>query len=118
MGKRNLGSKVPMIPNPDYIDSDTWESPGFKEFIDEVGRGYTDGAGGPKSIPESIRQVSFGAVTMKHEIGQDGAAVLIRLEVMGGQVPGKQTVPRAELWAAIQLISRADPGQHLDVGRY
>ena len=35
---------------------------------------------------------------------------------MGGQVPGKQTVPRAELWAAIQVTAAADETIEIDIG--
>ena len=35
---------------------------------------------------------------------------------MGGQVPGRQTTPRAELWAAIQFLSRASTGSYVEIG--
>ncbi len=35
---------------------------------------------------------------------------------LGGQVPGKQTVPRAELWGGIQTLIRAHPEWPVDLG--
>ena len=35
---------------------------------------------------------------------------------MAGQVPGRQTVPRSELWGAIQTLTRADPKLAVRIG--
>ena len=48
------GDWIPEMQEPDYIELDTWESPGFRDLVDAIGKGYTDGAGGPKTIPFSI----------------------------------------------------------------
>ena len=34
---------------------------------------------------------------------------------MGGQVPGRQIVPRAELWRAIQVLSRVDETTNIQI---
>ena len=50
---------------------------------------------------------AFGAKTFKYGI-LDGKPHFYDIECCGGQVPGEQTVPRAELWAAIVLMTRCN----------
>ena len=38
-----------------------------------------------------------------------------RTGFFGGQVPGRQTVPRAELWGAIQILSRVDEKSNIQI---
>jgi hypothetical protein len=38
------------------------------------------------------------------------------LACVGGQVPGKQSVPRAELRGAVQTLIRADPNVEIEIG--
>ena len=38
------------------------------------------------------------------------------LECLGGEVPGRQTVPRAELWGAIQTLACAHDTSPIELG--
>ena len=59
-------------------------------------------------LPQTLRQVAFGVATFDMHIGNDTSFTLQQTSFLGGQVPGKQTVPRAELWGAIQILSKVD----------
>ena len=39
-----------------------------------------------------------------------------QVETLGGEVPGAQTVPRAELWGAIMVIARAPDHFTITIG--
>ena len=41
--------------------------------------------------------------------------MLQRTGFLGGQVPNRQTVPRAELWRAIQVLSRFDETTNIQI---
>ena len=99
-----------------FLDAKTWESSNFKESLDLSGRAYSDGSGGPKDVPRSITQVAFGATSFcfKQGVGTDYS--LDKVACIGGQVPGKQTVPRAELWGGIQTLIRAHPEWSVNLG--
>ena len=40
---------------------------------------------------------------------------LQRIGFLGDQVPGRQTVPRAKLWGAIQVLSRLDENTNIQI---
>ena len=74
----------------------------FVKLAMEEGGGATDGAGAPTSIPPQCRRVSSGgaASTIDPDSPWEGGEY-------GGfwaPVPGRQTVPRAELWATILFL--------------
>ena len=46
--------------------------------------------------------------TFDMHIRNDTSFTLQHTGYLGGQVPGRQTVPRTELWGAIQILSRVD----------
>ena len=48
-------------------------------------------------------------------IGNDTSFTLQHTGYLGGQVPGKQTVPRAELWGAIQILSKVDGKTNIQI---
>ena len=99
----------------DYLNVKSWETEGFSKLYNELGSICTDGSGGPKATPKSITQVAQGAAVVKYEI----IAVRLftrQLECAGGQVPGRQTVPRAELWGCIKAVSAADPHLTIHIG--
>ncbi len=93
-----------------------WESGNFKEVIERSGRAYSDGSGGPKEVPKEVTQVSFGAVAFDFCILDQLSFEIANLAVIGGQVPGRQTVPRAELWGGIQTLLRTPSYASLDLG--
>ena len=51
--------------------------------------------GGSRDTPKSLRQVAFGVAFSS----------IYRFQ----EVAGRQTVPRAERWGSIQVLSRVDP---------
>ena len=90
-----------------------WESRGFKESASTKVLVASDGSGGSRETPKSVRQVAFGVATFSLQPQSDTSFKLLRTGFLGGQVPGRQTVPRAELWGANQILSRVD--EKLDI---
>ena len=86
-----------------------WESSGFKESASDNVLIASDGSGGSRETPKSVRQVAFGVATFSLPFK------LLRTGFLGGQVPGRQTVPRAELWGAIQILSRVDVKSNIQI---
>lgn len=65
---------------------------------------YTDGSGGSsRHIPKALRRVGAGAVSFQTETieGKPAGLQQNNFALTASSVPGKQTVPRAELFAAI-----------------
>ena len=86
-----------------------WESSGFKESASDNVLVGSDCSGG------SVRQVAFGVATFSLQPPSDTFFKLLRTGFLGGQEPGRQTVPRAELWGAIQIRSRADEKSNIQI---
>ena len=106
------------IQQPDeisYLEAKIWVSDNFSEVLNKNGVGYSDGSGGPNEVPREVKCVSFGAATFRFEHNEKDFSIE-DLAVMGGQVPGKQTVPRSELWGAIQILCRADLDTDIGLG--
>ena len=70
---------------------------------------------GSRKTPQTLRQVAFGVATFDMHIGNDTSFTLQQTGYLGGQVPGKQTVPRAELWGAIQILSKVDGKSNIQI---
>ena len=109
-------SWMPKQEEIDYLNAKTWESANFKKALDRAGSAHSDGSGGSKDIPRNISKVAFGAVSFDIQPDENRGFCLRELACIGGEVPGKQTVPRAELWGAIQTSIRADPAIDLEIG--
>ena len=107
---------IPKTEDIDYLKATVWESTNFKQVLDIAGAGYTDGAGAAKHISKSIAQVSFGAACFTLHPTGSADFILSNLACLGGQVPGRQTIPRAELWGAIQMLIRANPAAGTTIG--
>ncbi len=90
----------------EYLSAKVWASSNFDQVLAQTGRAYSDGSGGPKDVPRNVSQVSFGAACFDFLLDGPHDFVVSNLEVIGGLVPGKQTVPRAELWGGIQVLVR------------
>ena len=67
----------------------------------ESGTLFTDGAGGPKHIIESLRKVGSGVACVNLVPTANGFLVLASAGILFGNVPGAQSVPRAETFAAV-----------------
>ena len=74
-----------------------WESSGFQESASDNVLIASDGSGGSRETPKSVRQVAFGVATFSLQPLSGTSFKLLRTGFLGGQVPGRQTVPRAEL---------------------
>ena len=66
-------------------------------------------------MPSDIRPVGFGAATFNYKC-VNGKPIITDIEGLGGEVPGEQTVPRAEAWAATIVLSRTHPNAVLRIG--
>ncbi len=84
---------------------------------------YTDGSGGPKHAPKGAPAAGSGLAAVTWDDAAVGEPPVVRdVSIAAAAVPGKQTVPRAELWAAAWATElgsdkRADesPGYVLDI---
>ena len=88
-------------------EASLWTTKNFDAVLAESKMGFSDGTRGVGEVPVCIRPAAFGAITFKYGI-LDGKPHFYDIECCGGQVPGEQTVPRAELWAAIVLMTRCN----------
>ena len=73
-----------------------WESSGFKESANGNVLVASDGSGGSRETPKSVRQVAFGVATFSLQPPSDTSFKLPRTGFLGGQEPGRKTVPRAD----------------------
>ena len=89
-----------------------WESTEFGEYADQNLFVASDGSGG---TPKCLRQVASGVATVSLCPLSDASFELHCTRFLGGQIPGRQTVPRAELWRAIPVLSRVDEKAHIQL---
>jgi hypothetical protein len=80
--------------------------PNFQEILFRTGAAGTDGGSG-KQQEAKFRKVSSAAAVIDQETGD--------VAMLFARVPGLQTVPRAELWALINLLRHILPGRHYRV---
>ena len=73
-----------------------WESSGFNECANNNVLVASDGSGGSRDAPENLRRVAFGVATFSLQILSDTSFKLQHTGFLGGQMPGRQTAPRAE----------------------
>ena len=92
-----------------------WESSGFKVCASDNVLIASDGSGGSRETPKSLRLVAFGVVILSLQPPSDTSFKLLRTGFLRGQVPGRQTVPRAELWGAIHILSRVDEKSNIQL---
>ncbi len=83
-------------------------SPLFQDLLKAGVAVYSDGSGGPGHAPRAFPISGSGLAALKWA-GAEDDMTLTELAVAAGPVPGRQTVPRAELWSAISVGERA-PG--------
>ena len=92
-----------------------WESVDFSACAKNHVLFASDGSGGSRKTPQTLRQVAFGVATFDMHIGNNTSFTLQQTGYLGGQVPGKQTVPRAELFGAIQILSKVDGKSNIQI---
>ena len=73
-----------------------WESSGFDVFASDNVLIASDGSGGSRETPKSVRQVACGVATFSLQPLSYTSLKLLRTGFWGSQVPSKRTVPRAE----------------------
>ena len=72
----------------------------------------TDGSGGPEYIPSEIRQAGAAVAIVDGQDHDEGHFSVRDSAVQLLAVPGRQTVPRAETWAAICANGSTKNSQH------
>ena len=87
-------------------DARIWMSPEFDATIAQSKLGYSDGTKGSCNTPLCISPAAFGATTFLFDV-VDGRPHFHNFQILGGEVPGNQSVPRSEAWAGIVLLNRA-----------
>ena len=78
-------------------EAKVWATNGFAKMLEASGTAYPDGAGCGSKQPKATQVVAFGAGTFLSD-PSDTRLEHVSTEGICGQVPGRQTVPRAELW--------------------
>ena len=89
---------------PNFDEARRVVSGDFTGIAAKTGRVYTDGAGADKDTAKEIVRVASGAAVFTTRVGADGIVELKESACIAAEVPGKQTVPRAEVWAAILAL--------------
>ena len=92
-----------------------WETEGFGDVLAESMYGFSDGAGAEKDTPTAARRVASGGAAFKYS-NDAGTHNVQRVEGLYAEVPGRQTVPRAEVWAATLVASKAPSKGDLKIG--
>ena len=92
-----------------------WESSGFKVCARDNDLIASGSSKGSRETPKSVRQVAFGVATFSLQPQSDTSVQLLRTGFLGGQVPSRQTVPRAQVWGAIQIPSRVDEKSNIQI---
>ncbi len=85
----------------------TFVTPGFRKLLVTERVAYSDGSGGPSHAPKSAPVAGSGLAVLAWQEG-DGGIKLRDLQFAASPVPGRQTVPRAELWAACMAAEQTD----------
>ena len=94
---------LPASEHTGCMEARMWESKEFCEYADQNIFVASDGSGG---TPKCLRQFASGVATVSLCPLSDASFELHCTRFLGGQIPGRQTVPRAELWRAIPVLSR------------
>ena len=91
-----------------------WDSSGFKESASDNVLVASDGSGS-RETPKSVRQVAFGVATfsLQHQVTRPSTCYALVSGLV--KVPGRQTIPRAERWGAIQILSRVDGKTNIQI---
>ena len=82
----------------------------FARAASAAGTLYADGSGGPKHAASALRRAGAGAAVVHTTTGPSGEFLLADIGLLLSQVPGRQSVPRAETFAGAQALAHAEPG--------
>ena len=76
---------------------------------------YTDGSGGSAKSSKQCPRHGSGAAAVNLQHDDEGKWTVTEVELMASSVPGRQTVPRAELWAAGACIKATRGEERIEV---
>ncbi len=88
---------------PSFGDLRYKATPGFADALAASRKGFSDGSGGAEAVCPRARRVFCGAAAFRRD-GEQGGIVA---EGFAADVPGRQTVPRAEIWGAALVLCAA-----------
>ena len=74
-----------------------------------------NGSGGNRETAKSLRHVAFGLATFSLHPLSDTSSGFQRVGFLESQVPGRQTVPGADLCGAIQILSRVSETNDIQI---
>ncbi len=104
------------LPPVAWEDLKTWAIGGdFSAIVGGGGEVFTDGAGPRGRIFRPGSRVFAGAVAVQHE-RRHGVTCVSDYGIVCGQVPGRQTVPRAEVWGLVLAVAWARAAPSLRIG--
>ena len=92
-----------------------WERREFGGHVDKKPIGRLRWFRRQQRNTERLRQVAFGDVTFSLCPLSDSSFELQQAGFLGGEVPKEQTVPRAELWGAFQVLGRLNEKTHIQL---
>ncbi len=92
---------VPVAEDIDFENARVKVTKGFTGMLERTRTGYSDGSGGDGEPHTTAARTMCGAATFECTGGT------ITAEGLVAETPGRQTVPRAEVWGAALLIERA-----------
>ncbi len=107
-----LAAKKPDVAR---ADAATWATGDFGGIVDRGGFIFTDGAGPQGRSCRPGSHVHAGAVAVRPG-PRGGEAAIEEVAAVMGQVPGKQTVPRAEIWALVLAVGASPKLHDIEVG--
>ncbi len=111
------GSWSEAAPSTPFVDARIWRTPGFAKRAKEAYILYTDGAGYDRKVyRDSGKVAAAGIVYGGGSGGENQVPKVNSVEGFYAEVPGKQTVPRAEAWAAALALHSAADDRTVTIG--
>ena len=107
-------------PAPTLWEEDTVQSQtsNFERLAESEHDMATDGSGGPR-VPKQVRRVGAAVAIIDAELKSKENTISIKdLAVQTTSIPGRQTVPRAELYATIKAKQAAHKIRPAITGQY
>ena len=95
-------------------DHSATSTPDFTKTLEKLGYAYTDGSGGPNWLPKGAKTTGSAVATMRLS-SEPGGLKVHDDGISTSSTPGRQTVPRAEVWAAIMTAQAATCGQQISL---
>ena len=106
-----VGAAPPLSPE----EAEPTRTPGFVDTFRRRKAGFTDGSGGPRWVPHASKRVGSAVATVRVRTAENRVCV-DEVGIVAAPAPGRATVPRAELWAAIMAAREAPHGSAVTLG--